>query len=80
MGMVYVTGCLSSLEKYIPQSSLFSPWLGAYMVITRSPLPQHQGELPLPLFGGNFWVILHDCIRQNYHKNQSNHYPFSSLW
>ena len=44
----------------------------AEMVITRSPLPQHQDNLPLPLFGGNFSVILHGFIRQNYHKNQSD--------
>ena len=27
----------------------------SYMGITRSPLPQHQANLPLPLFGGNFF-------------------------
>ena len=31
---------------------------------------------PYPFLGVNFWVILHDFIRQNYHKNQSNRYPF----
>ena len=46
------------------------------MEITRSLLPQNQGKLPSPLFGGNFWVILHDFIIQNYHKTQSNLYPF----
>ena len=46
------------------------------MGITRSLLPQNQGKLPLPLFGGNFWVFLHDFIRQNYHKKWSNRYPF----
>ena len=46
------------------------------MGITRSLLPQHQGNLPLPLFGGNFSVILYDLFRQNYHKNQSDRYPF----
>ena len=48
----------------------------SYTGITCSPLPQHQGGLPLPLFGGNFLVILHDFIRQNYHKNQSYCYTF----
>ena len=48
----------------------------AYMGTTRSPLPQNQGKLPLFLFCGIFGVILHDFIRQNYHKNQSNRYPF----
>ena len=35
-----------------------------------------SGELPLPFFGGNFGVILHDFFRPNYHKNQSNCKPF----
>ena len=39
-----------------------------YMGINLSPLPQHQGNLPLPLFGGTFLVILHAFIIQNYHK------------
>ena len=27
----------------------------AYMGITGSPLPQNQGKLPIPPFGGNFY-------------------------
>ena len=45
------------------------------MRITRSLLPQQEVKLPLPLFGGIFWVILHDFIRQNYKKN-SQTLPF----
>ena len=49
---------------------------------------RHRWELPVlryhiirvnssyPFLGIFFWVILHDFIRQNYHKNQSNRYPF----
>ena len=37
------------------------------MEITRSTLPQNNGNLPLPFFGGNYpifsWIIcIHDCI------------------
>ena len=38
-----------------------------YMGITRSPLHQNQGKVPLPLFGGFLKLILHYFIRQNYH-------------
>ena len=38
------------------------------MGITRSLLPQNQGELLLPRFGLIFRLILHGSIRQNYHK------------
>ena len=34
-----------------------------------SLLPQNQGKLPIPLFGVIIWIVLYDCIRQNYHKN-----------
>ena len=44
--------------------------------MTHSLLPQRQGKIPLPLLGGKFSVILHDFIRKNYHKNQSDRYPF----
>ena len=46
------------------------------MVNTRCLLPQHQVKLPLPLFGGNFWVVLHEFIRQKQQKNQSHRYHF----
>ena len=36
--------------------------LSSQMGITRSPLPHHQGTLPLPLFGGKCLVILHDLL------------------
>ena len=48
----------------------------------------HRWELPVlryhsirsnyhyPFWGVDFSVILHDFIRQNYHKNQSYRYPF----
>ena len=32
------------------------------MVITRSPLPQNNGNLPLTLFGGNFPIVPLDHI------------------
>ena len=50
--------------------------------------PTHRWELPVlcyhgirgtyhyPFLGVNFSVILHDFIRNNYHKNQSDRYPF----
>ena len=28
------------------------------MVITRSPLPQNNDNLPLPFFGGNYPIVL----------------------
>ena len=49
--------------------------------------PTHRWELPVlcyhgirgtyhyPFLGVNFSVILHDFIRNNYHKNQSDRYP-----
>ena len=40
---------------------------------------KHRWELPVLRYHsirGNFSVILHDFIRQNYHKNQSDHYHF----
>ena len=46
------------------------------MGITHYPLPQKKGKSPLSLFGGIFGVILHDFIKQNHHKKQSNRYPF----
>ena len=56
------------------------------LVIT--PTPQHRWELPVLRYHGirdNYQypflrvivlAILHDFIRQNYHKNQSERYPF----
>ena len=32
------------------------------MVITRSPLPQNNGNLPLPFFGGHYAIFLLDDI------------------
>ena len=52
------------------------------------PLMMHKWELPVlryhsirviyhyPFLGVTFSVILHDFIRQNYHKNQADRYPF----
>ena len=49
---------------------------------------EHRWELPVlryhsirgnynyPILGVTFLVFLHDFIRQNYHKNQSDRYPF----
>ena len=34
----------------------------AYMVMTRFPLPQNNGNLPLPFFGGNYPIIILDNI------------------
>ena len=50
------------------------------MGITRSPLPQHQGKLSLPLLRVKVSVILHDFIRRITIK--TSHYgklPDSSL-
>ena len=50
--------------------------------------PRHRWELPggnyhgirgnyhYPFLGVKYLVILHDFIRKNYHKNQSDRYPF----
>ena len=35
-----------------------------------------SGKINLTPFRGDFFVILYDFIRQNYHKNQSDRYPF----
>ena len=35
-----------------------------------------RGNYHCPFLGVIFSVILHDFIRQNYHKNQSDRYPF----
>ena len=35
---------------------------GTYMVITRSPLPQNNGNSPLPFSGGNYPIFLLDNI------------------
>ena len=76
------------LETYLLQEQShdqvkLEPWIAyglvAYqqqMGITRSPLPHHQGKLPIPLFGGQFSVILHDFMRKNYHKTSKLRYPF----
>ena len=47
---------LSSLDKmgYIQSRYL----LKEYMGITHSPLPQNNGNLPLPFFGGNYPIVL----------------------
>ena len=42
---------LPPIHYYIAPTS----WPPAQIGITRSPLPQNQGKLPLSLFGGNFW-------------------------
>ena len=34
---------------------------------------------PYPFLGVIFWVILHAFITQNYHRKQSNCYPFSLI-
>ena len=33
-----------------------------YMLITHSPLPRNNGNLPLPFFGGNSPIVLLDNI------------------
>ena len=33
-----------------------------YMGITRSPLPQNNGNLPLPFFGGNYPIFILDSV------------------
>ena len=38
-----------------------------------------RGNYHYPFLGVTFLVILHDFIRQNYHKNQSDRYPFSLI-
>ena len=50
------------------------------MAITRSMLPQNQGKFTLPLFGGNLMEILHNFIRNKYHKNIQTVTFFPYLW
>ena len=38
-----------------------------------------RGNYHYPFWGVIVLVILHDFIRQNYHKNQSDPYPFSLI-
>ena len=35
------------------------------MVITRSPLPQNDGQLHLPFFGGNYPIVILDNINND---------------
>ena len=35
---------------------------GTYTEITRSPLPQNNGSLTLPFFGGNYLIVLLDNV------------------
>ena len=35
-----------------------SPWMG----MTCSPLPRNIGNLPLPFFGGNYYIVLLDYV------------------
>ena len=37
-----------------PEAGSAQPW----MVITRSTLPQNNGDLPLPFFGGTYPIVL----------------------
>ena len=38
------------------------PGWGAYMVMTRYPLPQNNGNLLLPFSGGDYPIVLMDHI------------------